>query len=615
MIAILLFVLFAFTVLIYEWNTNIMFAVWLESHLLRASVIARVVWFGYPLICLFIPEFFEVNYALLSSDYSILETSSIHYSISDLFSSVIYSLLPAAAADEGDVTPLHSSLSALQSDSSLGGSLVMQSILNVDKQLGDNIPVYLTSKGILAAQTLSNMLNDLKASDFGLDSQLLTYLSDSVNMNYTLHFDIQSTTVNPNNVFTLPLGELEVPNMHDSGVYGFFFTSMDDSKLGLGSALSCEARLNDHINSFKGRRIQQFMHKYVMTNGGLANVMWSPLITSPNLVHNWHTQLNSFNISLGASNTLTGFAQFPIRVLEQGMMDKYHPGLNPNAGNVTFFNFAHSSTDFNVAISKGKNYQAFDATMTNVLVEGDSYNSISKKVGLSNISVRNNMDWHLGVEMTIKGETVQGYLREKGVPLRTEPLLSQLTPKGKLPTVELTDRTLYDLIPGKLHAISVDTLQDFGLYDNERDLWLSLNPGDKSVLEGLKGKDGKNYLNNRVGRYMNVSRPEGNLTELGNFHFCRHPDFLAGMAKSATALYSIHMVTGLCTYYANISQAGPTRTTTRNKLNDGTLYNGTTRFVYDSTLVKYLPELNGIQTEVTLSKQQLSIINTIPGAK
>lgn len=253
--------------------------------------------------------------------------------------------------------------------------------------------------------------------------------------------------------------------------------------------------------------------------------------------------------------------------------------------------------------------------MTNVLVEGDSYNSISKKVGLSNISVRNNMDWHLGVEMTIKGETVQGYLREKGVPLRTEPLLSQLTPKGKLPTVELTDRTLYDLIPGKLHAISVDTLQDFGLYDNERDLWLSLNPGDKSVLEGLKGKDGKNYLNNRVGRYMNVSRPEGNLTELGNFHFCRHPDFLAGMAKSATALYSIHMVTGLCTYYANISQAGPTRTTTRNKLNDGTLYNGTTRFVYDSTLVKYLPELNGIQTEVTLSKQQLSIINTIPGAK
>lgn len=33
---------------------------------------------------------------------------------------------------------------------------------------------------------------------------------------------------------------------------------------------------------------------------------------------------------MGGSKILRGFVQFPLRVLEQCMMDKYQPSLNPN---------------------------------------------------------------------------------------------------------------------------------------------------------------------------------------------------------------------------------------------------------------------------------------------
>lgn len=90
--------------------------------------------------------------------------------------------------------------------------------------------------------------------------------------------------------------------------------------------------------------------------------------------------------------------------------------------------------------------------MTKVLAQSHSYNSLGKLVGLSNVTVRNNMNWHLGVDMTINNEEIHGYLREDGVLLRTIPLDTQSSPKRKFDLVNLGSRTLYDLIPGKLHS-------------------------------------------------------------------------------------------------------------------------------------------------------------------
>lgn len=39
------------------------------------------------------------------------------------------------------------------------------------------------------------------------------------------------------------------------------------------------------MRSFIGNREQQFMHKHVMSNGGISELTWCPLVTTPNIVH------------------------------------------------------------------------------------------------------------------------------------------------------------------------------------------------------------------------------------------------------------------------------------------------------------------------------------------
>jgi hypothetical protein len=47
---------------------------------------------------------------------------------------------------------------------------------------------------------------------------------------------------------------------------------------------------------------------------------------------------------------------------------------------------------------------------------------------------------------------------------------SQLKPKDRYPLVQLKDKSLYELIPGKLYAINKDTMEVWGIYKNQREL-------------------------------------------------------------------------------------------------------------------------------------------------
>jgi hypothetical protein len=107
-----------------------------------------------------------------------------------------------------------------------------------------------------------------------------------------------------------------------------------------------------------------------------------------------------------------------------------------------------------------------------------------------------------------------------------------LTPKDKYPWLDLKNRSLYDLIPGKIYVISIDTLEDFATYDSQRELWKALNPSSDE-LENLSVKEQHFYLNNRVGRYLNIKRTNGSPTELGSFYFARHPEYLPNLAKKS----------------------------------------------------------------------------------
>lgn len=118
-------------------------------------------------------------------------------------------------------------------------------------------------------------------------------------------------------------------------------------------------------------------------------------------------------------------------------------------------------------------------------------------------------------------------------------------PKHLYPEVKLINRSLYDLIPGRIHAVNVNTLEDFGNYASQRELWASLNPNsleEFNKLETLAKQ--RSYLDNRISRYIKTAKPGGVSTELGSFYFCRHPDFLPGNAKTSSGFFGVNVNTG-----------------------------------------------------------------------
>lgn len=149
--------------------------------------------------------------------------------------------------------------------------------------------------------------------------------------------------------------------------------------------------------------------------------------------------------------------------------------------------------------------------------------------------------------MNKKGENILIYLKEKGAPWRFEQLNSQLKPKDKYPLVELKDRSLYDLIPGKIYVINMETMEIVAIYKNQRELWKNLNPNSYE-LEGLSLGQQRNILDNRIGRYFNLVKPGGISTELGNYYFCKHPDYLAGGTIKASGFFAVNTLTGLAKY-------------------------------------------------------------------
>jgi hypothetical protein len=68
----------------------------------------------------------------------------------------------------------------------------------------------------------------------------------------------------------------------------------------------------------------------------------------------------------------------------------------------------------------------------------------------------------------------------------------------------------------------METLEVFGIYKNQRELWKNLNPNSVDLDDKSLGQQ-RNFLDNRIGRYFNLVKPGDISTELGNFYFCKHP--------------------------------------------------------------------------------------------
>ena len=62
---------------------------------------------------------------------------------------------------------------------------------------------------------------------------------------------------------------------------------------------------------------------------------------------------------------------------------------------------------------------------------------------------------------------------------------------------------------------------------------------------------------------MNIAKPGGVYTKLGNFYFCRHPEFLPGKTKVASGFFGVNVNTAVVEYFENNSQPLDDRLTVR----------------------------------------------------
>lgn len=280
-----------------------------------------------------------------------------------------------------------------------------------------------------------------------------------------------------------------------------------------------------------------------------------------------------------------------------------------NIKDIIFFNFAFEPNELSLSLDQTHVYQAWlDKEATILLAEANSYNSLADQLKISVGAVRNNMNWHQGVQITKdNGEKYVIYLKEKGTSFRFVQISSQLKPKDRYSLVELKDKSLYDLIPGKLYAINIDTFEVFGVYKNQRELWMNLNPNSGLTdLEKLSLKQQRNYLDNRIGRYFNLVKPGGISTELGNFYICKHPDYLPGLTKQASGLFAVNTLTGLAEYFANNSQAGDRGIVRRNR-NNNTITKGGIKYINEDIFRDHFPEaVNKVGATFLLNKEQLA---------
>lgn len=418
-----------------------------------------------------------------------------------------------------------------------------------------------------------NILPENYDSSFKGDNLLFEFLSNNFKKLFRFNMQLTFKTIKPNIMYNLPIGYQKVIDGDCSGIY--CFVQKETNKCAIGSAISIRNRLNDHMNSFNGNRLKSYLHNSVLNNGGVASLKWAPLITYDNIIQEWYSTNHAFPLSQGATKILQGFAQYVSRILEQSMYTKYKPYFNikdeKKIRDIIFFNFALEANELLLSLDQSRLYQAFsNKEATAILAESNSYNSLADQLNVSVGTVINNMNWYKGMNITNnKGENLTIYLKEKGLPFRLEKINSQFKPKDKYCLLKLKDKSLYDLTPGKIFALRIETLEIFGIYKNQRELWLNLNPNSGAAdLEKLSSKQQRNFLDNRIGRYFNLVKPGGISTDLGNFYFCKHPDYLPGLTKKASGFFAVNTFTGSAKYFLKNTQAGDRGTVRRNRNNN-----------------------------------------------
>ena len=164
------------------------------------------------------------------------------------------------------------------------GSLVINQFLDTLKNNKDIEPkITLTNQGKLATGNLIKMIDSLSSSD---NTILYNFIKNNYKLPISVLSEDKNGKINANFSFKLPLNLkkiaqslpqgldsdtniLSLSQLSESGVYIFLH---DNGKSAIGSAMNFRRRLIDHMNSFRGHRTMQNLHKFTKDNGGLNSI-------------------------------------------------------------------------------------------------------------------------------------------------------------------------------------------------------------------------------------------------------------------------------------------------------------------------------------------------------
>lgn len=156
------------------------------------------------------------------------------------------------------------------------GSLVINHFLDTLKNNKDIEPkITLTNQGKLATNNLIKMIDSLSSSD---DTILYNFIKNNYELPISVLSNDKNGKINAKFSFKLPLNLKKIAQYNDinilsklseSGVYIFLH---NNGKYLIGSAMNFKRRLVDHINSFRGHRTMQNLHKFTKDNGGLNSI-------------------------------------------------------------------------------------------------------------------------------------------------------------------------------------------------------------------------------------------------------------------------------------------------------------------------------------------------------
>lgn len=197
-----------------------------------------------------------------------------------------------------------------------------------------------------ARRTLIKMLNSLPT-----DHILISFTEESLSIAYKLNAKCVNGTLIYNksyNWLDLKKEKLDILDPNLAGTYSF--TQSLTGRFYIGSTANFKDRINSHMGQFKStERMGKALHKLEKDNQ--ESLLFSIIQIIPNFLMKFKKSYPYYVLSEGEYEILLALSLYPVRVLEQSLIDKFKPQLNGQDGKYETTVY-HRFTDINWEASR-----------------------------------------------------------------------------------------------------------------------------------------------------------------------------------------------------------------------------------------------------------------------